>query len=244
MIREYRMARGRMEAEFQRRKEQKNVATNFRQARGFVRTCWKTKNWDPNRDPTQNDSSTDSEDEEDELDIENRDKFDAVQKTTSNAMESPHNNRNISFQSSEGRDNFDNSVNGRDLNSSHERTREMSNTKTRRKLFTNKPEIIEINDVQDEGSSALGTLSQLDTLQAIKDYNKSLPLRRRNKDSLPEIKTYNVAKIHRVKKDYKKDKTELETIYKPIGITDQGITTDSNNDKFSIASKTRAIQRS
>ena len=41
-----------MEAEIQRRKEHINDATNFEQARGFVRTNWKTKNWNPNADPT------------------------------------------------------------------------------------------------------------------------------------------------------------------------------------------------
>ena len=52
LLREWRIARGRMEAEIQRRKEHLNDATNFEQARGFVRTNWKTKNWNPDDDPT------------------------------------------------------------------------------------------------------------------------------------------------------------------------------------------------
>ena len=52
-----------MEAEIQRRKEHLNEATNFEEARGFVRSNWKTKNWNPNEDPTQHDSSTDSDEE-------------------------------------------------------------------------------------------------------------------------------------------------------------------------------------
>lgn len=56
-------ARGRMESEIQRRKEHNEVATNFERARGFVRKNWKSKNFDPNDDPTKYDSSTD----EDEL---------------------------------------------------------------------------------------------------------------------------------------------------------------------------------
>ena len=63
IMREWSQARGRMETEMQRRKEHLNEATNFEKARGFVRTNWKTKNWNPNDDPTQMDSSTDSEDE-------------------------------------------------------------------------------------------------------------------------------------------------------------------------------------
>jgi hypothetical protein len=48
-----------MEAEIQRKKEHLNFATNFEKARGFVRTNWKSKNFNPNDDPTQQDSSTD-----------------------------------------------------------------------------------------------------------------------------------------------------------------------------------------
>lgn len=48
-----------MECEFQRKKEHMNFATNFEQARGFVRSNWKSKNFDPKDDPTQFDSSTD-----------------------------------------------------------------------------------------------------------------------------------------------------------------------------------------
>ena len=36
-----------------------NFATNFEKARGFVRTQWKSKNFNPNDDPTAVDSSTD-----------------------------------------------------------------------------------------------------------------------------------------------------------------------------------------
>jgi len=36
-----------------------NVATNFEKARGFVRTNWKSKNFNPNDNPCELDSSTD-----------------------------------------------------------------------------------------------------------------------------------------------------------------------------------------
>ena len=76
-MREWRIARGRMEGEIQRRKEHLNEATDFENARGFVRTCWKTKNWNPDEDPTQYDSSTDSEDEREAMAEENRDRIDS-----------------------------------------------------------------------------------------------------------------------------------------------------------------------
>lgn len=53
-----------MEAEIQRRKEHLNDATNFEQARGFVRTNFKSAKFPPNSDPTQWESSTDESDEE------------------------------------------------------------------------------------------------------------------------------------------------------------------------------------
>ena len=77
-IREWAQARGRMEAEIQRRKEHLNDATNFEKARGFVRTNWKTKNWNPNADPTQEMSSTDSEDEEENNADEKRDQVQEI----------------------------------------------------------------------------------------------------------------------------------------------------------------------
>ena len=59
IINEWAAARGRMEAEIQRKKEHIQVATNFEKARGFVRSNWKSKNFNPNDDPTKYDSSTD-----------------------------------------------------------------------------------------------------------------------------------------------------------------------------------------
>jgi hypothetical protein len=46
-----------------RKKEHRDGASKFEKARGFVRTDWKSKNFNPNDDPCVADSSTD----EDEL---------------------------------------------------------------------------------------------------------------------------------------------------------------------------------
>lgn len=99
-------------------------------------------------------------------------------------------------------------------------SRFLTDPKVRRKALSQRPEVIDITEVQAEPSHVLTTQEQIDTLNAIIDYNKSLPLRRRAKDSLPEIATHNVVKILREKKDYKKDKTELQPFYKPIGVID------------------------
>jgi hypothetical protein len=68
-----------MEAEIQRKKEHLNVATNFEKARGFVRSNWKSKNFNPNDDPTKLDSSTDESDVAAEERDEAEDKVEGIQ---------------------------------------------------------------------------------------------------------------------------------------------------------------------
>ena len=46
-MKDWGQARGRMEAEINRKKEHLNVATNFEKARGWTRSNWKTKNYKP-----------------------------------------------------------------------------------------------------------------------------------------------------------------------------------------------------
>jgi hypothetical protein len=67
-----------MEAEIQRKKEHLNFATNFEKARGFVRTNWKSKNFNPNDDPTQQDSSTDDSEVERRERMEREDNVDEL----------------------------------------------------------------------------------------------------------------------------------------------------------------------
>ena len=55
-------ARSRIESEIQRRKEHLVGASKFEKSRGFVRTSWKSKNFDPKNDPCIYDSSTDEDD--------------------------------------------------------------------------------------------------------------------------------------------------------------------------------------
>jgi hypothetical protein len=51
-----------------------NNATNFEKARGFVRTDWKSKNFNPAMDPTLIDSSTDEEELEEREKQEGKDR--------------------------------------------------------------------------------------------------------------------------------------------------------------------------
>lgn len=68
-------ARGRIEAEIQRKKEHLNTATNFEKARGFVRTDFKSKKFDPNRNPCEESSSTDESEIERRQAAENVDRI-------------------------------------------------------------------------------------------------------------------------------------------------------------------------
>lgn len=52
ILNQWSQARSRMEAEIQRKKEQINFATNFEEARGFVRTNWKSFGYKIDEDPT------------------------------------------------------------------------------------------------------------------------------------------------------------------------------------------------
>lgn len=65
-----------MEAEIQRKKEHQNFATNFAKSRGFVRTNWKSKNFNPADDPCAESSSTDESEVELRQAAENADKVD------------------------------------------------------------------------------------------------------------------------------------------------------------------------
>lgn len=57
MLNQWSQARSRLEAEVQRRKEQVNFATNFEEARGFVRQNWRSYGYKIDEDPTQADST-------------------------------------------------------------------------------------------------------------------------------------------------------------------------------------------
>jgi hypothetical protein len=47
MLKDWCLARGRMETEIARKKEHLNAATNFGKARAWTRSCFKTKNHKP-----------------------------------------------------------------------------------------------------------------------------------------------------------------------------------------------------
>ena len=192
------MARGRMETEIQRRKEHLNEATNFEKARGFVRTNWKTKNWNPLDDPTLADSSTDSEDAELLYRDENRDKIDdSMFGSPTKAPFSPNDSDRSPFTKNSD---YSPLSPGR-----------------KRKLFLGKgktgPQVIDVQENETDSTTLLSTEEQLNTLKGIIEYNKGLKPARRAKDSLPEILVTGIAARDRITKDPKKDKIVVERNY-------------------------------
>ena len=112
---------------------------------------------------------------------------------------------------------------------------QMSDSKVRKRAFLQKPMIMDMADMQSEKSTMAPVQEQIDTLNAIKAYNKALKPARRAKDSLPEIPSTNIAKLDRYVKDHKKKKLNVERSYQAIGILDGGISTSLNGDKYSLA---------
>ena len=229
-MRDWSMARGRMETEIQRRKEHLNEATNFEKARGFVRTNWKTKNWNPEQDPTQMDSSTDSEDEATIYKDERRDTVkDALLSPSSKGFEQQEElGINTDYQ-----DNF-----GLKTESQMRSSKLwLSDSKEIKKLYNTKPVVEDFSDSLSEPSTMATVQEQLDTLNAIKGYNKALKPARKVKDALPEITCSNIAFRDRFVKDPKKGKVSVERSYNMIGILDGGERTPQNPNQFSITAK-------
>ena len=206
IMNEWSEARARMEAEIQRKKEHVNQATNFAKARGFVRTNWKSKNFNPKDDPTQYDSSTD----ESELAAREREEMEDQVDGMTDEYQSPK-------------------------KASPKKT---ADSPPQTQFFYDVTQ--QIDHVTHKGS----TEEQLATLQAIADYNKNLPKRRKGKDELPEISTSNITATYRVEKDHKKKTIDIKATYKPVGIVDGFSRSQSATDKYGISARQAALQRS
>lgn len=221
-----------------------NEATNFEKARGFVRTNWKSKNFNPNNDPCHYDTSSDEEDEQRAADLaaEQQDVVkENVRSMNSDAIDE-HRERDEDDEDYDAEDQEATVVNG-----TMNRTL-VSDSKTRRKFYQNhQPEIVSVSEVTAEGATTVETVAdQLATQRAIAEYNKKLPAKRKAKgESLPDIPTSNIVARKRIVKEYKKTgvKTVEAVTYHQVGMTDGGEKTDMNEDKYSMAAKQRALHR-
>lgn len=93
----------------------------------------------------------------------------------------------------------------------------------------------------------MSTEEQIEMLSAIKDYNQTMPEKKRAnpKNHLPEIMASNVGVTKRFWKDLAKKKaSRVKLTYHQIGIVDGTTRSEFSEDKFSIENKMRMIQRS
>jgi hypothetical protein len=64
----------------------------------------------------------------------------------------------------------------------------------------------------------------------------------KQKDALPFIHATNIGTTYAIRKDLKKNKTELLTKYTPIGVVDDTLDpTENNGGKFSMEGKVRNL---
>jgi hypothetical protein len=229
-LNQWSQARGRMEAEIQRKKEQINFATNFEKARGFVRTNWKTYGYNINEDPTQADSSEEdygSEGESEEL----KDEVPEIEEHSAKERGSDD---------------------GSDIDSASEQELNdmplinKDDAKLVQRIIRQKqPNVIDINSVSDKRATMMSTDEQIEMLRAIEEYRLALPERRFlvKKNHLPEITASNVSVQGRFWMDQNKKKaSRMKYHYQPVGLVDGTVRTSlSSDDKFSIENKVRFI---
>lgn len=168
-------------------------ATNFAKARGFVRTCWKSKNYNPADDPTVYDSSTDESDEDNI-------NFNAAKRQAENG-DVPEDIDEVEDESYE-EDNYqkepdlNNDYQDGDMDQEDNQASIVNRKKNQpRAVALSNPQFIDTTSQRpSEMLSANPTISeQLESLEAIKAYNKALPAKRKKKDTLPLIKTSNIS---------------------------------------------------
>lgn len=160
-----------------------------------MRKNWKSKNFNPNDDPT----VLSSTDEESDYGDEEQDKV----------IDSP---REVDERSGDDIDkSVDYEMDGE--SPSPNRFRGMDSiSKLKKTLGTRgsdfRSEIVDLT-VQNENNSFASTRmsvdQQLATLRAIQDYNASLPKAKRKKDSLPEIPTHGITATHVMRRNKKKE---------------------------------------
>ena len=113
--------------------------------------------------------------------------------------------------------------------------------KMKRRFYQqHEPERIKISEVSDKESTMPSTAEQIETLEAINEYNQTLPEKKRvnPKNFLPEIMSSNIGVTKRFWKDLAKKKASRQRLYyHQIGIVDGTSASSFSDDKFSIASK-------
>eukprot|EP00347_Sterkiella_histriomuscorum_P017546 403348926 len=254
-VKEWSVAKSKVEEEIQRKKEHKEKGSNF-QARAFIRSSWKSKNFNPNDNPLIVESSTDEEDYGNEIakDMEtvnlNEDdqvlQQSPVSKQKRKVMEYDDTYNQIQEEANEEEEVHEPNKVIQSLDNSRFASSSLNMSQFNRFRGAKSGERIrtrfhDLTSNQVQYGIRPSTAVQIQQMRTITQFNKSLPKNKQNQ-SLPLIQSTNIGVINHIKKDIKKETTELMTRYHQIGVIDDYLdpsTKATTNSKFSMDAKTR-----
>ena len=105
-----------------------------------------------------------------------------------------------------------------------------------------KPSVVDLTKDQVQYGIRPSTAVQIKQLEAITAFNNALPKSKKEKQSLPFINSTNVGTTYAIRKDLKKNTTELLTKYTPIGVVDDFLDPkEQHSSKFSMEGKVRNL---
>ena len=231
-VKEWSDAKQRLEAEIQRKKEHLNAGTKF-EARGFVRSNWKTKNFNPRDNPLLEESSSEDDEAERAQEVEEYDEEDAEEDEEEirededfDGDEQEHQMKSLERRAA-----------GRPAKSALPGLRPQKTTGG-----LAKPKLHDLTQDQVAYGMRPSTAVQLQQIQKITEFNQALPPRKRPTSSLPMIQACNIGSKDLVKKDHKKKTVEIVTKYNPVGFVDDYIDpSEDGGSKFSMLGKVRSL---
>ena len=242
-MKEWSEAKARMTTEVSRKIEHQTAATRFVESRAYIRTNWKTKKFDPSRNPLL-DSSSSEEDEAQEL---NKVPKQPPQKIDAPQIVYEGNRDMMSPDAKDSRDPYAFEDGVREtLQKIEDKSREINNKSAKTVLKRNYAGLMNPPKVLDFAADPVNlgirpsTAIQLKQADSIVAFNRSLPPSKA-KNALPMISANNIGSISRVEKN-KKGQAEIVKKFGPIGMIDDFLNNkDSNSCKVSDLGKVRTV---
>lgn len=237
MIKEWGHARGRVETDIARKKENMNVATNFTKARGWVRKNWKTKNHVPNTETHDEFLQSSSSDEEgDQVEYG---EVESPMMTESPSPVKADRSKSLDPTKIEQKD-------ARIVNSYSE-----IHPDSRKAPFGSAFLFCDLTKDPDNYGYRLPTSVQAQQLNAIEQHNDKLPAKKKKKESIMELPAVNVycktgTQLEKVKKKGQKPNMLVTHTYSNIGMIDEGFKVDPDAPRaaastFSLHNQTREL---
>ena len=242
-MKEWSEAKARMTTEVSRKIEHQTAATRFVESRAYIRTNWKTKKFDPSRNPLL-DSSSSEEDEAQEL---NKVPKQPPKKSDAPQIVYEGNRDMMSPDAKDSRDPYAFEDGVREtLQKIEDKSREINNKSAKTVLKRNYAGLMNPPKVLDFAADPVNlgirpsTAIQLKQVDSIVAFNRSLPPSKA-KNALPMISANNIGSISRVEKN-KKGQAEIVKKFGPIGMIDDFLNNkDSNSCKVSDLGKVRTV---